>query len=120
MSVPELTRTFMLSALDHASNDAKPVFAVLKARYEAWKAAKSEQHAGKQAAYEKYLVLYERPRSEYKDAYEEWVKARDAILQEMKITNVMGKKTELMARLLQIPFPDILKAPVPDVYSSHL
>ena len=117
--IPRLTRSFLTSAMDHAYNDARAPYHAAKARFEEWKLAHSDNHAKDQEAQERYIVRYANPRSEYEHAYAEWVKSRDTILNRMKGTNVIGEQERLMSELLRIPFPDRLRAPVPDVYTSH-
>ncbi len=117
--IPTLTHSFLTSVLDHACNDARAPYHAAKARFEEWKLAHSDNHAKDQEADEKYIINYANPRSEYEHAYSEWIKARDDVIMRMKSTNVIGEQEKLMSELLRIPFPDILRSPIPDVYTKY-
>lgn len=116
-SLSDLTRSFLLSALDHVSNDTKTPLTTVKVRLEAWKSKRSDIYRERQEEQEKYVREYEAPRADYQQAYDAWVRARNQILQEMKSTHVIGMQESLMTQLLQIPFPEILKSPVAEVYT---
>lgn len=117
--IPQLMRSFVLSAVQHACNDAKTPYPIVKSRYEIWKKAREDERAKDTAADEKYIVQYANKRAEYQRAYEEWSKSRNDIIKSMKETNVIGRQMEFMKQLLELELPEILVEPVEDVYTKH-
>jgi hypothetical protein len=115
----QLMRAFVLSAVDYACNDTKMPYPIVQSRYEMWKKSREDKTTENNTAEEKYIVKYANRRTEYESAYEEWSKSRENIIQSMKVTNVIGKQEELMAKLLALEFPDILTERVEDVYTKH-
>lgn len=117
--MPTLTRSFLLSAIDHACSSFKTPFPVVRSKFDMWKNGKTEQHKAEQAADEQYIVKYANPRIEYTATYEEWRRSRDNIITQIKSTNIIGEQEKLVSELLRIPFPDILRKPVEDVYTKY-
>jgi hypothetical protein len=112
-------RAFVSSALDHAANDAKTPYQGVRVRYEEWKQGRMDKHSKQREAEEGYIVNYANRRSEYEQAYADWRSARDSIIRKMKDTSIIGEQERLMADLLRMPFPEVLRSPVMDVYTSH-
>ena len=119
VDISKLTKSFLYSAVNHATSDAKSPYHLVKSKYEEWKTEKANNALKDQAKQEKYIITYSNPRIEYESAYAEWSKTRNEIIKQMKNTNIIGEQEKLMSDLLKIPFPDILRTPVQEVYTRY-
>jgi len=117
--LPQLMRSFVLSAVQFACNDAKTPYPIVQSRYEVWKKAREDERVKSTAADEKYIVQYANKRAEYERAYLEWSKSRNDIIKSMKETNIVGKQMEFMKQLLELELPEVLTERVDDVYTKH-
>lgn len=119
VDISKLTKSFLFSAVNHATSDAKSPYHLVKSKYEEWKNEKANNATKDQAKQEKYIITYSNPRIEYESAYTEWVQTRNEIIKQMKNTNIIGEQEKLMSDLLKIPFPEILRTPVQEVYTRY-
>ena len=117
--MPKLSRSFLVAAIDHSCNDAKTSYQIVRSRFEEWKNGMSTKHTSEQLMDEKYTANYASRRAEREEAYKQWHASRDDIIKRIKGTNVAGEQERLMSELLRMPFPDVLRSPVEDVYTKY-
>lgn len=118
-NIPELMRSFLFSAIDHACSDAKSSFQLVNSKFDEWKQAKMNVTTEEQKMDEQYIIHYSNKRNEYEEAYKNWMTSRVEIMEKMKKTAVIGEQENLMKQLVTIPFPDILKTSVADIYTKY-
>lgn len=118
-NIPELTRSFLFSAIDHAYKDAKTPLPVVRSRFEEWKQARMDAQSREEKANEDYILQYSNKRTNYETAYSEWIAQRTALIEEIKEADNGGIRQNLMAQLSAISFPEALSLRVPDIYTKY-
>ena len=118
-AISELTNSFLLSAIDHACNNAKISIEIFRSRFEEWKQTKMDEMSEDQKLDEEYIINYLNKRNEYDEAYTKWITQRKEKIQNMKNTDIHGEQTILMKELHEIEFPEVLSTPAPDIYTKY-